>query len=118
MKKNWSKIVLWAYLTIFGLGSQSGFSRENSKHMSKTSELTFLTPLDDLFFDDESIMLNVEGLSYSVHSLQKIGDQWFATVNHYLEYCPKGHPMCGNCHLCHKPDCWYYIRPCKLWESR
>lgn len=33
-----------------------------------------------------------------------------------VDYCPQGHPTCKGCSLCHITNCWYYVKPCKLWN--
>lgn len=113
---------MWIVMAILGLSFQNLSAKEclSQEDGCHSSELSFLTIPENLQFDHGNIFLNVEGLFYSVSSLKKIGDQWLATVfnANSLNYCVRGHMLCRGCKLCHDPRCWYYIRPCNLWNDK
>lgn len=71
---------------------------------------TFLVAPDDLHFDHDNIVMNLNGYIYYVHSLRKSGNHWIAEAA-VGETCAWGHPLCGYCNLCHH-------RICPLYQSR
>lgn len=85
------------------------------KNALSNQELRLKVSLKDVFIDETGIFVNINRLVYPVNYLEKIENQWFATIINGLNYCPQGHPTCKGCGLCHKEDCWYYVKPCKLW---
>ena len=89
--------------------------RENSK-TPKAQEMTILVSSQDLYLDQEGILVNYKGDAYSVRALEKHGGGWLATIVDALGYCPQGHPMCGGCGLCHKEGCRYFVKHCSLWR--
>lgn len=74
-------------------------------------EETFVVSLEELIFDQEEISINWNGNTYPISSLKKEGNQWLAKTIPY-GYCPRGHPRCNKCNLCHLKGCWYYVPPC------
>ena len=64
----------------------------------------------DLHFDQEDILVDIDGITYLVHSLTKAGNIWLAEVI-AAEKCAWGHPLCNYCGLCHH-------RICPLYQSR
>lgn len=47
---------------------------------SQSSSIVLLDSLESLSVDQEKITLNLEGFFYEVHSLQKMGNHWEATL--------------------------------------
>jgi hypothetical protein len=70
--------------------------------------------IDDLIFEQDVILANVNGILRSVRSLENRKGLWIAQFDFGKEdgYCPRGHDLCHFCHLCHKKDCYYYVEPC------
>lgn len=74
------------------------------------AELTLSVALEDLYFDQENISVNVDGLVYTVHSLKKQGNQWIANAANEPK-CAWGHPLCvgeHGCGQCHTKICPLY----------
>ncbi len=113
MQRRLCKIAAWVVIVFSQLGVQ-GFANENSqetKQGPQLKELTFLVSTRDLSFDQNNISIVVDGISYAVHSLMRIGDQWVAKSS--TRNCPGGtHPLCKSCGQCHFPNCRYYVRSC------
>lgn len=83
---------------------------------SENHQVTFFVSPHQLFFEQGEILVEKEGIFYIVSSLIKQNDGWLASLDlGALNYCPRGHLICSNCGLCHKPGCWYYVKPCGLW---
>lgn len=82
---------------------------------SHSHEITYVVSSEDLYFNDDELMVSVGGFFYPVLVLQKSGKGWIARCAS-AGYCPQGHQLCGGCLLCHQSRCIYYIRPCKLWN--
>jgi hypothetical protein len=78
--------------------------------------LQLLISPQDLYLDQKDILVNANGAPYTVRFLEKRGDQWVATVDADVRYCPKGHMTCKNCSQCHTEGCWYFVRHCNLWK--
>jgi hypothetical protein len=112
MLKSLSTMSCWLVVFLLQLGAQEYAFAEVSDHSSRQS--LFIAP-EDLFIHQGGISVDVGGTSYDVLALNRVGDQWLATVDNGVNYCPKGHPTCKGCGQCHNPSCWYYISPCKLW---
>lgn len=117
MKRNLWKVVLWALVAVLESSFQTLSAEEN-----KGKGWSIFTLPEILNFDNGNIFLNEEGFSYSIHTLNRIGDQWLATIFNidnlkYLNYCPKGHMTSEGCHLCHTPGCYYYVRPCQMCDE-
>lgn len=123
--KNFLTLTIFIALTFFTLVLQAVYAKDSQKCSIEkfyAEEYTnynsvLLTSLDDLYFDQENIQLNIEGYLHSVINLQRTGNQWLVTFADPIIYCPKGHICCKGCHQCHNKNCWYYIRPCKLWDK-
>jgi len=84
-------------------------------HEPHIEEMTFFVTSQDLYFDNDDMMVVVGERSYPVRSLQRSGNQWEVQVVS-AGYCQLGHNLCRNCGTCHKKGCIYYIPPCKLWN--
>ncbi len=69
-------------------------------------EMTFFVSNQDLYFDNDEMMVVVDECSYPVIALQKSGNQWRVQVVS-AGYCQQGHNLCRNCQLCHKRGCIY-----------
>ena len=65
--------------------------------------------VSDLVICEDAILVNVAGALYMVKSLEKKDDRWTAIID--ADYCPRGHPLCRRCGLCHVSGCWYYVDP-------
>ncbi len=128
MQRHLWKIGLWIALVISVCSVQKlpaeGCAKQTTECLhcneSYVSELTILASPEDIYVDDSNILLDVEGSTYIVHRLERIGDQWLATVvnTNNVNYCPRGHLTCRGCGLCHTRSCNYYVKPCKLWDGR
>lgn len=123
MRKLW-KIVICLVMVISGFTFPGLYAEKDSNQVLRNlyqeklqvSDEIFLDSLEELSFYNENIALNREGFSHQVYSLQKNGNRWVALIDDNTGYCPRGHLRCGGCKMCHKSDCWYYVRPCKLWD--
>lgn len=118
MRSKLCKMCIWLATVICVLGTQEIVAAQNVIEAVEghNQEPTFLVSAEDLYFYGSDILVNLNGHAYPVHSLEKKGDQWAATVLGEINYCPQGHPLCRNCGLCHKEKCRYYVRHCRLWE--
>ena len=65
---------------------------ECEKHVSSQMQTFVVTP-QDLHFNQDSILMNINGQFYEVYSLRKSGHQWFADAA-VGKTCAWGHPLC------------------------
>ncbi|MBI3211832.1 MAG: hypothetical protein HYZ47_04015 [Simkania negevensis] len=86
-------------------------TREQSS--GQNQKLRCLVSLEELFFDQEGISLDINGVLCPIHSLEKHGKQWIANFDSRRNYCPQGHPNCIYCEQCHRSLCRFYVKPCK-----
>lgn len=115
---------LWLAMFISGLSLQNLSAREDSQYPTEEynqeknpdSDSTFWIALEDLYFDQGNLLLNVAGTPQSVQSLQRVGGRWLATTVEPIVLCGMGHNACKECRQCHLKVCRYYIRPCRLWK--
>lgn len=71
---------------------------------------TFVVQPQDLYIDENNILMNVNGNLYPVYSLTKSGDNWLGEVS-FGERCAWGHPLCtgkNGCNQCHTKICPLY----------
>ena len=114
MKRLLSKFI-WFAVVISGLNIQGVLSVANAMDTdieSSKQEVTFFVSIHELFFDQDEIAICLDGDFFIVSSLKRAENNWLATVDLGLNYCPQGHPMCGLCTLCHLVGCRYYVEPC------
>ena len=78
-------------------------------------ETSFLASTQDLYFDNNEMMVVVGERAYPVKALQRSGNQWRVQVVS-SGYCQMGHNLCRGCHLCHLQGCIYFVRHCNLWD--
>lgn len=78
-------------------------------------EMTIFAKSQDLYFDNDEMMVVVGERSFPVSGLQRSGNQWKVQIIS-SGYCQMGHNLCRNCNLCHLSHCIYYVRPCNLWD--
>lgn len=118
------KICMWMAIVISQLNAQECIYAENIAETiaetiaeeSQLQELTFLVSPQDLYFDQENISVNVNGVLFSAHSLEKRGNHWLARIIARANYCPRNHLTCKECGQCHTEGCWYFVKHCKLWQ--
>jgi hypothetical protein len=99
------------FMSIFALVH----SDQSNVGEARSHEMTFTISAQNVYFDNDEIMVVINDRSFPVQSLQRMGDQWEVQVVS-AGYCQMGHNLCGHCQLCHKRGCIYYIRNCKQWD--
>ncbi len=116
MQKRLCKIAAWMMIVLSQLGAQEFINgnAQETKQGPELKELTFLVSLRDLSFDEDNISVVVDGISYAVRSLTRMGDQWIARAS--KGYCLAGHTNCDNCGLCHQTGCRYFVPYCNKWK--
>lgn len=77
----------------------------------KSPALTFHVETQDLYLDQNSILVNVDGHAYEVSSLEKNGNRWVVRITS-KGTCPWGHSLCNHCGLCHTRICPTYQSRC------
>ncbi len=104
------------FVSLFGLGhmEQCTASEEAELH---THETSFVVSTQNLYFDNDEMMVVIDDHSFPVQALQRSGNQWRVQVAS-AGYCQMGHNLCGGCQLCHRQGCIYYVRHCKLWNLK
>ena len=83
---------------------------ECEEHESSQMQ-TFIVAPQDLHFDQDNILMNINGHYYEIYSLRKSGHQWLAEAA-VGKTCAWGHPLCGYCELCHHRICPLYQPRC------
>ncbi len=110
------KLIFESFLIFIGMfamvhGEQSDVSEPH------LCEQTFAVSTQNLYFDNDEMMVVINDSSFRVQSLQRNGNHWEVQVAS-AGYCQMGHNLCGHCKLCHKKGCIYYIRLCKQWDPQ
>lgn len=82
----------------------------------RLQELSFLVSPHDLQLDGANILIQVNGMVYTVSSLERKGLHWLAKTDARVNDCPAGHLTCEGCGQCHTEKCWYFVKHCKLWR--
>lgn len=113
MRKSICACLLWVIGVL--ASAHAGQCAATEMEESHTHEATFLVPTQNLYFDNDEMLVVVGEHSFPVKALERSGNQWKVRVVS-AGYCQLGHNLCGGCSMCHKPGCIYYIRPCKLWN--
>lgn len=96
----------------FGLSAFQLHAHTPEAHRFCRNEAQVVVSVSDLVVEQENILAKIDGFLCPVYSLERKGDTWIAGVDIAANYCPRGHPMCGICSLCHLEGCPYYVRPC------
>ena len=112
----WIAMLLLQFVPTFMIADNLTEALADPAENAQFEDLEFLVSHQDLHIDQENITAHVQGACYFVHSLKKEGSQWCVKVVR-LAYCPRGHMTCSGCGQCHTEKCWYYVRPCKLWNK-
>lgn len=125
MQTTFLKITLGLFLvflsfTFQNLSAESFSLRENLEQVDlENYQCIVLSSLENLSFDQTNILLKTtDEHCYCVHNLQRMGNQWLATIHcQQYAYCQGGHAACKHCGLCHTTWCRYYVRPCNQWKN-
>lgn len=112
MDKFYGDIAMKCYYMICMCLTVGGFCLNASESTKISSQTEFVVSIGALAFEQDTILCNLNGVWYPVHSLEKRGNQWVAGIDVAINYCPKGDPLCRMCGLCHRSGCYYYVPPC------
>jgi|GEM_PF-4608563 hypothetical protein len=95
-------------LTVFVLPLKAQETGQTKSLSDLYPKKSLAISIEDLDFEGENIILNVDGEFFPIASLKKVRGQWIAQYEN--RYCLSGHPLCkcGNCHI---TGCRYYVDP-------
>ncbi len=125
MHKISSRILLLmaVFIALFNAHELNGYENfseifHDSSDREQHQEFSCCVAPQDLFVDREVISVNIDGMFYPVHSLEKSGGNWIARLDlsNNANYCPLGHLTCKGCGQCHKERCRYFVKYCRLWN--
>lgn len=86
----------------------------NGNATAEVNITQIMVSLAELVFDQDAILVNINGSWCPVNSLVREENQWMAEVDfgRNAGYCQSGHDLCTRCGLCHLKGCRYYVPPC------